>query len=476
MWFALRAVVSRRRRDGNTSLRLRARPAPPAGGSGAGIFRPTPLQPHLAVRRRVLFLLIVRSQKLPCAGIRLACRLAAAGLLLATTAARAAEAWFEPVTLERVIALLTDQQRPWLEYLALSRKHFAEEKAFRAAEAAAARIPDLKLAPYATVFGVNLDQPVAWFATPEGRRITVNILSYQTPTGGWSKRLDLSKEPRAPGTDFVSEHNAHYEGTFDNDSVTTQMRALARAVKATGSDPARAAFLRGLNYIFIAQYPNGGWPQIYPIEGGYHDAIPYNDDAVTNNLALLREIATGRPDFDFVPVEQRREAGTRADRGIACVLASQIRVEGKLTGWCQQHDALTLKPCAARAFEPAGMSSSESADVMHFLISLPAPSLAVVASIKGVAEWLKKNAIMGFAWRNTPDNGRLLIPEPGAGPLWSRLYEIGTDRPIFGGANYKVLYDVNQVSRERRGGYNWYPNSPARQLEGYPAWLAKYGR
>jgi len=398
-----------------------------------------------------------------------------AGALAFAVTVHAAEALYEPVTLERIIALPAAQQRPWLEYLALSQKHFAEEKAFRAAEAAAARIPDLKLAPYATVFGVNLDQPVEWFATPEGRRITANILSYQTPTGGWSKRLDLSKEPRAPGTDFVSEHNAHYEGTFDNDSVTTQMRALARAVKATGSEPARAAFLRGLNYIFIAQYPNGGWPQIYPIEGGYHDAIPFNDDADTHNLAILREIADGRPDFDFVPADLRREAGIRADRGVACVLAAQVHVDGKPTGWGQQHDALTLKPCAARAFEPISLSSSESADVMAFLLTLPNPSPEVIASIKGVAGWLKKNAIMGFAWRNTPDNGRMLIPEAGAGPLWSRLYEIGTDRPIFGGANYKVLYDIKDVSRERRGGYNWYPNSPARQLAAYDVWLKQHG-
>ena len=420
----------------------------------------------------------MRSSTPPRFLFRSACPFAFAGalaLFAVATAAVAAEPYYEPITLERVLALPASEQRPWLEYLARSEKNFAIEKEFRANEARAARIPDLKLAPYATVFGVNLDQPIAWFATPEGRRITANVLSYQTPTGGWSKRLDLGKEPRAPGTDFVSEHNAHYEGTFDNDSTTTQMRAVARAFQATGNAAARDSFLRGLNYVFISQYPNGGWPQIYPIEGGYHDAIPYNDDAVTNVLTLLRDVAAGGPDFDFVPPALRREAGERAQRGIACVLASQIRVEGKLTGWCQQHDALTLKPCAARAFEPAGICSAESASVMHFLIDLPNPSPAVVAAVKGVGEWLKKTAVRDFAWKNTPDNGRMLVPEAGAGPLWSRIYEVGTDKPIFGGPNYSVLYDVNTVTRERRGGYNWYPNSPARHLAAYDLWLKQRG-
>src|SRR5262249_49714080 len=90
-------------------------------------------------------------------------------------------AWFQPLTRERVIALLAAEQRPWLEYLERSQRLFAEEKLFRAAEARAAGLGEMKLAPYAAVFGVNLNQPVEWFATPEGRRITANVLSYQTP-------------------------------------------------------------------------------------------------------------------------------------------------------------------------------------------------------------------------------------------------------------------------------------------------------
>jgi PelA/Pel-15E family pectate lyase len=210
---------------------------------------------------------------------------------------------------------------------------------------------------------------------------------------------------------------------------------------------------------------------VYPLEGGYHDSIPYNDNVMSNILTLLTDIAAGAGEFDFVPADLRREAAARVERGVSAILASQVRVNGRLTGWGQQHDPLTLLPCGARNYEPAGLSSSESAPVMGFLMFLREPSPAVVASIEGAAAWLNASAITGFAWRSVDGQGRLLVREPGAGPLWSRLYEIGSNRPIFGREN-RVLYDVSEVSRERRDGYSWYGNGPARYLEQYRQWSA----
>ena len=48
----------------------------------------------------------------------------------------------------------------------------------------------------------------------------------------------------------------------------------------------RKSFLHGLDYVFAAQFPNGGWPQVWPLQGGYHDVITINDDAVLN-LSLI---------------------------------------------------------------------------------------------------------------------------------------------------------------------------------------------
>jgi PelA/Pel-15E family pectate lyase len=383
--------------------------------------------------------------------------------------------WFEPLTAARIAALPADKKIAWQNYLAQSEKLAAADRAFMAAELVTAKLSAPTLAPKATVFGVDLDQPVAWFATAEGRQVTATIISYQTPAGGWSKRLDLSKGPRPRGGDFVSESAGAYEGTFDNDATITQLRALARAIQATNSEPARAAFLRGLAYTFAAQYPNGGWPQVFPLEGGYHDAVTYNDNAMVNILEFLSDVAAGKDEFSLVPAAQRAEAADRVNLGIACILASQVTENKVLTAWCQQHDPLTLQPCGARNYEPACLSSAESAAIMGFLIERPSPSQAIASAIDACAAWLQRSALHGVTWARTEDKGRRLQPSREGKPLWARYYELGTNRPIFGDRDFSVHYNVDEISDERRNGYAWYSSGPVKQLQAYDNWREARG-
>lgn len=70
---------------------------------------------------------------------------------------------------------------------------------------------------------------------------------------------------------------------------------------------------------------------------------------------------------------------------------------------------------------------------------------------------------------------RRVVPDPAAPPLWARFYEIGTDRPIFGGRDTIIRYSLAEVEAERRAGYRWYVDDPRRLLErDYPAWAAKW--
>lgn len=50
----------------------------------------------------------------------------------------------------------------------------------------------------------------------------------------------------------------------------------------------------GLDYLLAAQYPNGGWPQFYPLRSDYSRHITFNDDAMTDVLALLEDVANAR--------------------------------------------------------------------------------------------------------------------------------------------------------------------------------------
>jgi hypothetical protein len=58
--------------------------------------------------------------------------------------------------------------------------------------------------------------------------------------------------------------------------------------------------------------------------------------------------------------------------------------------------------------------------------------------------------------------------------LWARFYEIGSNRPIFIGRDSIIHYDVSQIEAERRNGYRWYTDEPAKLLKvDYAIWRAK---
>jgi PelA/Pel-15E family pectate lyase len=251
------------------------------------------------------------------------------------------------------------------------------------------------------------------------------------------------------------------------------MRFLAKVIAAAGTNQPtsyRQAFMRGLDYIFAAQYPNGGWPQVWPLQGGYHDAITYNDNAVLNVLTLLRDISRTNCEFAFVPEKYRLQAAAGLQRGIACVLAGQIVENGHHTVWCQQHDALTLQPASARNYEMPSQAAAESADLVMFLMEQPAPSPEIVAAVNAAAAWFEKTQIYNMAFKHVFFRGRRLIPAPGNGPIWARYYEIGTDRPIFGDRDKSIHDNVNEISKERRNGYSWYNDTPKRMPEHYADW------
>src|SRR5690606_27709065 len=106
----------------------------------------------------------------------------------------------------------------------------------------------------------------------------------------------------------------------------------------------QAAVRQGIEYLFAAQYDNGGWPQYYPLRRGYYSHITYNDDAMVRVLEVVRAVARGEPPFEWVEPLVREQAMQSESRGIDCILRTQIRVAGRLTAWCAQHDAETLAP------------------------------------------------------------------------------------------------------------------------------------
>ena len=377
----------------------------------------------------------------------------------------------QPLTAARIATLPTAEQPVWRDYLARSEAALAADRAFYAAELKAAGL-DKPLRP-AKGNPFPQKQPPSWYAGPEARRIANHTISYQTPAGGWNKNTNFADHARRPGE--ASGYDNGYVGTIDNGGTVTPLRFLATVIAANRADattsPYRNTFLRGLDYLFTAQLPNGGWPQVYPLEGSYHDAITFNDGAIVNVLTLLRDVAGGTGDFDFVPAATRARATASVARGLDCILKTQIVVAGRRTVWGQQHDVLTLAPTSARNYEMPSQAAGESAGIMFFLMGLPDPSPAIVTAVHAAAAWFEKTAIKDVIFKPTPDGtGRHLIPTPGATPLWPRYSEIGSDRPLFGDRDKTIHDQVDEISKERRDGYAWFGDSPKRVLAHYAKW------
>lgn len=401
----------------------------------------------------------------------------------ATSATPAPRFWpadaVTPLSAERIAQLPADQQPAWRAYWETSKQLEQTLVEPRSDDPSPLRAIPGKPIPALHSKGIDLEQSAAWYGSDTAREIADRVAVAQLACGGWKKGYDYTQAHPT-----IEDHMDNWpSATFDNDATLWELRFLARVIAAAGADEPRSpawreSFDRGLRYVFAAQYPNGGFPQCYPLIGGYHDAITFNDEVMTQSLELLRAIAAGTGDFAFVPPPLRGEAAERARRGLTCLLAAQNRTAtGERAGWAQQYDPLTLRPCAARNFEPVADSAGESANVALFLMNLPDPSAEIVAAIEGVMAWFERTALRDVRWERDPATSHAeLISAPGAPPLWARFYEPGTTTPIFGDRDRSIHYDVAEISLERRAGYNWYTTSPGKAFAKFAKWKKRQQR
>ena len=329
----------------------------------------------------------------------------------------------------------------------------------------------LLLSSDATVPSRYTKQSAEWFQSEEGRRIADNVLTWQTPHGSWPKNRDTASEPFDGKSDDL-------HGTFDNSATTGELRFLARAFRATNEPHYQQAFLKGLSHILEAQYPNGGWPQFYPLSKGYHRHITFNDNAMVRILELLRDVSESS-DYGFLETEYHTKAKAAVTKGIDCILRTQIKQEGKLTAWCAQHDEKTLAPAWARSYEPPSLSGAESVGVVRFLMSVEEPTPAIIAAVEGAAAWFRSATIHGIRLETFTDaegqKDKRVVADPDAAPIWARFYELGSNRPIFLDRDSVVRYSFSELGQERRNGYAYYGGWAAKFLtDEYPQWREKH--
>jgi PelA/Pel-15E family pectate lyase len=265
-----------------------------------------------------------------------------------------------------------------------------------------------------------------WFRSAEGKQVVANVLAMQFPCGGWDKNLERAMDLAKPLSEADRSKFARRadRGTIDNGATYSQLRFLAHAYSATHDEAVREAFYQGIDYLLAAQYENGGWPMYFPLRKGYYTHIHFNDNSVAGVLNLMQDIAEHRSPFDFVDETRHQRAANAVAKGIDCILNCQVVVAGKRTAWCAQHDEVTLKPAAARAFEPVSLSGQESVGLVRFLMRVEKPSPKIVEAVQSALQWLDAVKIKGIRVvrvQTAEGSDSAVQEDPEAPPLWARL-------------------------------------------------------
>ena len=377
-----------------------------------------------------------------------------------------------------------------------------------------------------------VNRPDEWFKSDEGKRTVDNILTWQGhgPKGvqGWPKAYDASIPRPADGGGLEWDGIA----TIDNDATHSELRILARAITLESPGPRqeklKESFNKGLDAAFSMQYDNGGWPQRWPPgqpnQAIYNGFITFNDNAMNRLMLVLKDVAAGQGSYAFVDADRRKKAQVAFDKGVDCILKCQIVVNGKLTGWCAQHDNVTLLPAKGRAYELPSISGQEGAEIAMLLMGIEHPDDRVKAAVEGAHAWFEASKNPPLVPATSPSTAPGIGPAGrgrgrrsgggaagtqaatqgaggamaggrgggggadgggGGGPgrdrnaingdRWARFYDLENGKPIFSGRDSVKKYNLTEIELERQRGYQWYGNWGEKVLLEYPEWKKRNG-
>lgn len=316
-------------------------------------------------------------------------------------------------------------------------------------------------------------------------QVADNILLYQKNNGGWAKNYDVFAILNTGQKDSLIASKNVLNTTYDNNSTYTQIICLSNVYTETKADKYKDAALKGLDYILASQYKNGGFPQYYPLESNYSRCITFNDGVFEGIIQLLYDIKNNKPEYAFIDSKRRAMLITAYEKGIDCILKTQIVDNGKPTAWCQQYDEVKLTPAWARKFEPPSICNGESCGIVLFFMQMDHPTKPIINAVQNAVAWFEESKIYNTRIKTIPaprevtpfrvsTTDKVAVTDSTAPPIWTRYYELGTHRPLFCNRNSVCVYSLAEVARERRDGYGWYTYSPQKVLDNYHAWQQKW--
>ena len=249
------------------------------------------------------------------------------------------------------------------------------------------------------------DPVVLGYAIQAGQALS----SAQMSTGGWNYIGDGDAAPRTLTSPYT---------TLD-DSVTQSalnfLMHLDRHVDATWLDQTIQATF---TFLLTSQSAEGAWQQSYGTGfPAYRTLYTFNDRAISDTIDVLLRGYTQYGDSAYL---------NAALKGADFIIATQAT--GNQAGWAAQYDR-NLQPAPARAYEPAALDSSVTADNVQTLLE--------VYLVTGDAKYLTP-IVPALQW----------LEQVKLGPdLWARFYELGTNRPIYAKKDGTIVYSLAETDK-----------------------------
>lgn len=271
------------------------------------------------------------------------------------------------------------------------------------------------------------------------------ILSHQYDNGGWPKNQEY---------DSTGEGGSGM-GTIDNGATVTEMVYLAEVYRNTGDTRYRNAVRRAMDFLLEAQYDTGGWPQFYPLRGGYSDHVTFNDNAMSSVLTVLHHASQQNAPFDtdIFNDSDRAQMRQAIDGGVDYILNAQWVQNGTLTVWCAQHGKDDYLPKKARAYELESLSGSESVEILAFLMTQPQTPEVKAAVQAGIAWFRSPDTYLADHTYDKSVEEKIVYSE--GDRMWYRFYDLQTNEGFFSDRDGGKYYDIMEISAERRNGYSW---------------------
>lgn len=304
--------------------------------------------------------------------------------------------------------------------------------------------------------------------------IADQLINYQNNDGGWPKNIDWLT--RVPNDSVLNSLSKRYsQSTFDNRNTWPQIEYLSAVYLQTQNEKYKKAAENGFQYILNTEHQNGGW------RGWDADVITYNDDVMIGIMDLLLDVKTQHKKYSWLDAEMQTQLVAAYERGLQVIIDCQVSLNGVKTAWCQQHDFETHLPVQGRAYEHPSITARESCDIILFLMRIENPNTLVRAAIQSAVTWLNSAKIEGYRYatfaieekpyhQTTINFDREFVPDSTAQAVWARYYDLEIGKPFLSLRNGTVVYDLKEISFDRRVGYEWYGFWPEKVLKKYVEW------